>query len=109
MGEVGFALMEQRLGAATRRAFANATATLPGGVEVDGCFTRAPAQASNGIGMLSRDVTFACAAADLGEAVQRDTVLTIAGPTAAAASWRVRARLDELETGDAVLTLEALA
>lgn len=104
-----FAKLEQRLGAATRRVFRNATAVLPSGRTVDGTFTRAPAQALAGIGAASRDVTFACGIADLeSETLGNGAALVINGPHAQAQAWRVRSRIDEYETGDVLLTLEEL-
>jgi hypothetical protein len=100
-----FAAIEARLGAATTRAFSNASMVLPLGASVDGVFDRARAVAGlGGMGMQTRDITFVCRTAHLVEPVARDVLVSIAGEP-----YRVRAVTQLLELGDTEIVLEEQA
>ena len=103
-----FAALERALGTVPA-IFANAVATLaPGGEGVPGVFTREADVAGGGIGMLARNVTFFAPMAAL-QGIDTGSELSITPFSEPAATWRVRARTDVLETGDALLTLEQAA
>lgn len=102
-----YATATARAGASIRARLRNATAARPGGVAVDGLFESRAVEAGIGRGMMARDVAFTCAAADAtaqGIVDGSDLDVTHRGQTT---RYVVDTRIDDVEFGDAVLSLRA--
>lgn len=102
-----FAAIEQRVGASIRARFRNALVLrASGGLPIEGTFTSTPVESSVGSrGMVARDIGFVCAALDADrEGLTEGAELEVScrGETT---RWQVDTRIDDVATGDAVLTL----
>jgi hypothetical protein len=110
---VAFAAQEQSVGAAIMAGLANARLVPAGGVAVPCVFSRPVADSSIGTaGMASRGALVSCLAADVGEDLQRDSLLRVYWDdqlVRPAGQYRVRDRDDDLEAGMARLDLELVA
>lgn len=108
-----FAALEARCGRAIKARIANARLVPVGGVAVPVVFSRPVADAQMGqVGMQARTAQASGIAAELGDAVQRDTLCTVYWDdqlVLPAGQYRVRHRDDDLECGMARLDLERAA
>lgn len=101
-----FALLEQRLGAATTAAFFNVGVVLPAGTALQGTLSQPYAEGPGNLAMPGRDVVLVCRTADLAaETVVKGTVITTT-QAAGSSEWQVVRRADVLELGDTELQLE---
>ena len=103
-----FAASQARLGRAAVQRLANATARLPLGSLVEGIYTRAGAVSGVGAaGMLARDVTFVCLAAEVDAATAKGAPIEITPAiTGQAEAWLIAQVEHQHELGRARLTLE---